>query len=207
MKFGKFIIFLAVAAIATLLSGHGNLFALTRSEVAAGEAWRLITGHFVHFSGNHLIMNLGMLAVLLHLLPRVSRSEVFWLGFITPLAISVSLLFTRPHLEMYGGLSGWISGLFVFVALVQAAERIWMRYLYAASLAMFVLKVFIEFSTGGSVFISLGKGAVVESAAHVIGTATGIFGVLIGSRPQAGKGTGGYGLSVENKKAVPEGTA
>jgi membrane associated rhomboid family serine protease len=108
---------------------------------------------------------------------------------------------------MYGGLSGCLSGLFVYVALIRSREKSWLRYLYVGGLAMFTLKLGVEFSTGASVFVAVGDGVVVESAAHAIGAVTGVFGVLISSRLDAGIEVAPHALRVGNKKAVPEGTA
>ncbi|MBL6766171.1 MAG: rhomboid family intramembrane serine protease [Verrucomicrobiae bacterium] len=44
-----------------------------RTEVVAGEFWRLFTGHWVHVSGAHLIGNLALIVVAGGLLERRSR--------------------------------------------------------------------------------------------------------------------------------------
>jgi membrane associated rhomboid family serine protease len=108
---------------------------------------------------------------------------------------------------MYGGLSGCLSGLFVYVALIRSREKSWLRYLYVGGLAMFTLKLGVEFSAGASVFVAVGDGVVVESAAHVIGAVTGIFGVLIRSPLEVENRIDRDDLRVGSKKAVPEGTA
>ena len=138
-----------------------------------------MTGHFVDFSGNHLVLNLGALALLLHLLPRLSRREFIWLVVVAPVAISVCLLLTRPQLKMYGGLSGWLSGLFVFAALAHWRHEGWTKYIYLVGLSLFVFKTLIESSTSRSLFVILDNGVVVEPAAHVIGAVIAGFGVLL----------------------------
>ena len=207
MKFGNVVIFWVVGALASIFSTRPDLFALTRGDVVNGEMWRLVTGHFVHFSRNHLLLNLGAVGLLLPLLPKLSRWQFIWLLVVAPVAISGLLLFTRPQLEMYGGLSGWLSGTFVFVAFMQLSGKSWTKYVYLVGLMLFAAKIVIELGTHNSLFITLGKGVVVEPAAHVIGAVTGALGVLFGSLTHAGKGIDKEALGVGNKKAVPGGTA
>jgi len=35
-----------------------------RSAIKSGEAWRIVTGHLVHWNLDHLVWDLGMFAVL-----------------------------------------------------------------------------------------------------------------------------------------------
>jgi len=77
-----------------------------------GEYWRLVTGHFVHGSLRHLILNLVALALVTALFAR-DYSARGWL-LITALsmaAIDVGFVFYEPHLAWYVGYSGVLHGI------------------------------------------------------------------------------------------------
>ena len=206
MTSAKLMIFFGVTVIAAIFSAHPGFFALTRQDLQAGEVWRLVTGHFVHFSRSHLLLNLGAFALLLHLLPRISRQQCFWLAVVTPLALSAALLLTRPQLDSYGGLSGCLSALFVFVALRQVRQRTLLTYVYVGAMVLFAAKTFIEMNQTVPLFASLNSGVVLEPAAHAIGSVLGIFAIFV-DRFHVPVFLGAKTADGKNKKAVPEGTA
>jgi rhomboid family GlyGly-CTERM serine protease len=95
------------------LSGESGRLALRyeREAVLQGEYWRLLTGHLVHGSTRHLILNAAGLALIAALFPR-DYSWRAWLliGLLSLLAIDLGFVFYEPQLLWYVGLSGVLHG-------------------------------------------------------------------------------------------------
>jgi rhomboid family GlyGly-CTERM serine protease len=88
-----------------------NLLRYERTAVLQGEYWRLLTGHLVHGSGQHLLLNAVGLGLIAALFPR----EYSLRGWLLILASSVVLIdlgfvFLEPQLQWYVGLSGVLHG-------------------------------------------------------------------------------------------------
>ena len=95
-----------------------------RNGIASGEAWRLVTGHFVHLGISHTILNLAGL-VLVWLLAGRAFHWRQWLWIMTGsiAAIDLGLWFVTPMLEWYVGLSGLLHGMLAAGAVAGLAER------------------------------------------------------------------------------------
>jgi rhomboid family GlyGly-CTERM serine protease len=105
----------AIAALAGLaeFAGDAGRLALRydREAVAAGELWRLVTGHLVHLGPSHLVMNLLALAVLAVVLPALATWRQWLLTFLSSaLLIDLGLFAFHPDVEWYVGLSGVLHG-------------------------------------------------------------------------------------------------
>ena len=145
----------------------------SRAEIANGEYWRLITGHWVHIDINHLILNLGGLfltGLLFTRQPPLSQ----WIAYLalSPLFISVGLLLLLPDLLWYRGFSGTLHGLLVFTAIVNIrSEKVW-----ALTVLLFIVgKVTLE-ALGGSVTergLLISAPVIVE--AHSLGAISGLM--------------------------------
>lgn len=82
-----------------------------RSAIMAGEYWRLLTGHFVHASIAHLLLNMAGLVLIAALFPRdFSLRQWLLIGLLSMLCIDVAFVFYEPQLEWYVGLSGVLHG-------------------------------------------------------------------------------------------------
>lgn len=114
-----------LAATLVLLGLTGDmgreLLRYERLPVLHGEYWRLITGHFVHGSTQHLLLNavgLGLVAVLF---PREYSLRGWLLILASSIAtIDIGFVLLEPQLEWYVGLSGVLHG-----ALVAGAIGWW----------------------------------------------------------------------------------
>jgi len=104
-----------MAGISVLLALGGEPVRLAlryeRPAVLAGEYWRLLTGHWVHASSAHLLLNMAGLGLMTLLLAR-DYSLRQWLVVLlaSVFAIDAGLVFFQPQLNWYVGLSGVLHG-------------------------------------------------------------------------------------------------
>ena len=82
-----------------------------RSGIAAGEAWRLLTGHLVHLGTSHMLLNTAGLVVVWLLVGRVYPARQWaMISVAVVVAIDAGLWWLNPRLEWYVGLSGVLHG-------------------------------------------------------------------------------------------------
>lgn len=99
--------------LTAVLGGAGRLWLRwDREAIAAGEFWRLVTGHIVHLNPGHLVLNFAGLALVWVLVGGRYRP----LGWCLVIAFSVAVMdagfwFLDPGLAWYVGLSGLLHGL------------------------------------------------------------------------------------------------
>ena len=83
-----------------------------RSGIAAGELWRLLTGHLVHLGVSHTVLNLAGLVLVWFLVGRAfDWKQWLWVMAGSVGAIDLGLWFGAPSLEWYVGLSGLLHGM------------------------------------------------------------------------------------------------
>ena len=83
-----------------------------RSGIAAGELWRLLTGHLVHLGVSHTVLNLAGLVLVWFLVGRAfDWKQWLWVMAGSVVAIDLGLWFGAPSLEWYVGLSGLLHGM------------------------------------------------------------------------------------------------
>ncbi|MDH4314770.1 MAG: rhombosortase [Gammaproteobacteria bacterium] len=107
---------MAAASLLVELAGNAGRQALRfeRSAVQAGEAWRLLTGHFAHLGWRHLLLNLaGLLLVWLLVGQRFDRRQWLVVIALTVLGIDLGFWLLDPDLDWYVGLSGLLHGVLV----------------------------------------------------------------------------------------------
>ena len=87
------------------------LLGYERGAIAAGEYWRLLTAHLVHFDLRHAALNALGLLLLWALFSRDYRPR-HWVAIIAAsiAAIDAGLWFLDPAIEWYVGASGWLHG-------------------------------------------------------------------------------------------------
>ena len=85
-----------------------------RSLIAAGDLWRLVSGHVTHLGQTHLLLNLAGLLLVWLLVGRL-YSSFQWLviAVITVITINAGFCFVDTQLIWYAGLSGMLHGLLV----------------------------------------------------------------------------------------------
>ena len=155
-------------------------FIYGRAEILSGQAWRLWTGHLVHYSASHLTWDLAVFLAaglwLERIAPRLARG--FYL--LAPPAISGALLWGEPALERYAGLSGLAAGLLVLLALVQLQPGTREpRWFWLAVLALVAVKVGVETTTQTPLLARFDAGVRVVPLAHLAGIACAVAAFLV----------------------------
>ncbi|MBX9788209.1 MAG: rhombosortase [Pirellulales bacterium] len=170
----------AILAVAIwLVPGAAEWLQFDRGAIAAGEIWRIVSGHLTHWNGDHLLWDVLMFAVLGALVERTSRASFLATTVLSALAISAALWFLQPAQVLYRGLSGIDSALFVFQAIWLAREALSEKRFAASVLPMvalagFVGKVGYEYASGCTLFVdSAAAGFAPLPLAHVIGGLVG----------------------------------
>jgi rhomboid family GlyGly-CTERM serine protease len=116
-------VFTALALAIHFMPAWREATFLLRTEVLAGEWWRLWTGHTVHFSGSHLLWNLAVFVPSAAWLERLDARGARVYLVVAPVVIGMLLLAGDPTLLRYGGLSGLATGTLVFLASLQLSRR------------------------------------------------------------------------------------
>jgi rhomboid family GlyGly-CTERM serine protease len=104
-----------LAAVLVLLSLTGESgrewLRYEREAVLQGQYWRLLTGHLVHGSVQHLLLNGVGLGLIAALFPR-EYSVRGWLLILGSSVVSIDLGFVllEPQLQWYVGFSGVLHG-------------------------------------------------------------------------------------------------
>lgn len=147
-----------------------------RAGLAAGEWWRLVSGHLVHLGPSHMLLNVAALLLLWWLVGSSLTVAGWCLVIAASLAsIDLGLWFLDPALSWYVGLSGLLHGLFAagLVARRRSApvEALVLGTLLAAKLLFEQIAGPLpgsETSAGGAVVVN----------AHLYGAAGGLVAAL-----------------------------
>ena len=103
-----------LCALVLLLAGDSGRewLRFDRHGIAAGELWRLLTGHLVHLGLSHTLLNLaGLVLVVVGLAFFLIGLQWLWVMAGSVGAIDLGLWFGAPSLEWYVGLSGLLHGM------------------------------------------------------------------------------------------------
>lgn len=168
---------LTIATAAAIVFGVPALEALlvyNREAIANGEVWRLVTGNAVHLSPNHFVRDLVAFALAGIALEATLQRHFAVLCLISASVIGVVLYLTYPDVLVYGGLSGVVTAILVYLALFGVSRRPAYRWLYITILAAVAAKIgaemlFIETRYGSSqAFVPLHE-------VHALGAATALL--------------------------------
>lgn len=171
-----------------LWPGVSDALQFDRTAIAAGQWWRIVTGHFTHWSNEHLAWDLLVFFGLGCLCERPDRQRFLAALTFATLLIPVGLCLITPDLQTYRGLSGLDTALFVLLSMTTLrtafGERNWLLAVVIAGLLVgFVAKTASELVSGGSLFVdSAANGFQPVPLAHVIGAVIGIAVAVINWR-------------------------
>ncbi|MES9857394.1 MAG: rhombosortase [Sedimenticola sp.] len=142
-----------------------------REAIAAGEWWRLLTGHWVHSDLEHLLFDVTAMAIVLYLFEKSPLWQLTLLLTTATVVIDAWLWWQMPWLQSYCGLSGLLNALLSCGLLVLWKRSSDPAYLLIGALA--ALKITIEISLGDTLFTTTAWAAVPE--AHAAGMVTGLL--------------------------------
>jgi len=103
-----------------------NNLVYNRQQLADGQLWRLLTGHFLHTNVIHLVLNCSALILLWALHGQFYSIKNYLSLFIfSSIFISIGLYYCSINLQQYVGLSGVLHSIFVWGALkdIQTKEN------------------------------------------------------------------------------------
>ena len=122
-----FVLLVLLAALAALAAGGTPLLVALRFDrdaVAGGEAWRLLTGHFVHLGPRHVLADGAGLVLLWALFARaLSPGDWAWALVASLVAIDAGLWWLTPGIAWYAGISGLLHGAWAAGAAAGSARR------------------------------------------------------------------------------------
>lgn len=169
---------LGLAAVALLIhrfDGAGSLLVYDREAIAAGELWRLLTGHLVHFSAAHLVNNLVVLVPALWLVETRYTKDAGLLLLVAASAVGIAVFAGAPELQTFGGASGISLAVLTYACLRGIHENRRWRLVCWVLLAIVCAKLAAEiFWRWGLLDWEANGDFVPVPLSHLVGTATGV---------------------------------
>jgi rhomboid family GlyGly-CTERM serine protease len=174
----------AAAAIVFLRPSLAAELQYDRGAIAAGEWWRLVTGHWTHYGADHFFWDVLAFSVLGVACEQRSRCRFLVCVAASALAVSLAVWLWLPGMTGYRGLSGIDSALFALLFVefwgetVRSGERNERNavVLLGACLAIFLFKIVFELTTGTNLFVkTLESGPVGVPLAHIAGATVGFM--------------------------------
>lgn len=168
---------LTLMMIGLFLSGQHvfDLLLFSKDFIVRGEYWRLLTAHFVHCNGQHLLWDLIAFLVIGSVI-EINNRRHFWPCLLSScLAVSGWMFFIERSFSGYCGLSGALNGMLVLAAVLQyrrTGEKMCLGILIAT-----LAKIVFELSTHETIFTDMSVRAVPGS--HAAGYLAGILYILL----------------------------
>ncbi len=108
-----------LSALLTLLAFSSSvltgLWEINLQTVGVFDAARLLTCHFLHWSGEHLFWDLGMFVLLGVLCERWWPRAFYSVLAISAVAIPIGVMLSNPEMRLYRGLSGLDTALYALL--------------------------------------------------------------------------------------------
>lgn len=147
-------------------------FAYYHSGIEKSQLWRLITAHFCHTNGYHLLLNAaGLLVVTSLFLNTFKKTSLLGILLFSGLFISACLFFLEPTLGWYVGLSGVLHALFA----VGVCDELKKKDKWGLILGLgLIAKIVLEQFNGPSLSTESLIGATVLINAHLYGAIGGV---------------------------------
>lgn len=187
-RWGQLPIFTSLLTVIAVLvfqqDQAANWLEYDRQAIMAGQLWRLITSHWVHWSASHLFWDLLLFGITGSLIEKNSRPVFIGIIILSSLFISCFVWFGQPQMMSYRGLSGLDSALFVFLSgwltisglkRKDTADVILSGFLFL----FFAGKITYEAITGHSGFVDSANLFIPVPSAHLIGAIAGIIVLLL----------------------------
>lgn len=176
-----------LAVLACLVATSSSLTVALQfdvAEIAGGQIWRLITGHFTHWNFDHLFWDVATFAALGIVCCRRSPERTLRCVAAAALAISVTILVIHPEIRVYRGLSGIDTALFALLAVDLLREtKGAIRSMALVSLIGLIAKTSYEIVATQTLFVDCREADFTPLvSAHIVGA---VIGWLFASRTDA----------------------
>jgi rhomboid family GlyGly-CTERM serine protease len=170
---------IGIMAAALELGGEPVRLALRyqRDAIAAGEFWRLASGHLVHLGVSHMLMNVAALAVLWFVLsPYLKTPDWVASALASMAAIDAGLYFVDDQVLWYVGLSGMLHGFWASASVMAIGQR----RIEGLVLGLLLIGKLLYESMAGSVGLTAAiAGGAVVTEAHAWGALGGFSSALV----------------------------
>jgi rhomboid family GlyGly-CTERM serine protease len=150
------------------------LLVYNRDAILAGEWYRVVTGHWVHFSRQHFLYDSAAFGIAGWMIESRGCKNFGWLCALAVFAISGSMLLCEPRLQICGGLSGLATAAVVFLAINGLEEHGAWRWLCGAALVLCAAKLCMEVMTGKFVLLRPPDSFAPVPCNHIAGALTAI---------------------------------
>jgi len=167
-----------LALFVVVQNGSVEALEFSRTALARGQLWRLLTGHLTHFSADHLKWDLVVFLALGSLVELRNRTHFTVSVVGGALLISIGVWWLQPQFNNYRGLSGVDSALFGYLAadifkLARAEAKRWTAVAAGLAMALFAAKTLFELNTGQTLFVENTVSFSPVPLAHLIGVIVG----------------------------------
>ena len=181
---GLLVLAAAVLGLAALGEPARAALRYDRAALAAGEWWRLATGHLVHLGWRHALLDLAAAGLLAGLFGRLlTPGRWLWVAVASAVAVDAGLWWLAPEVGWYVGLSGILHGVAAAVGLGLVRAGATGGWFLVAAL---VLKLAAEQWLGPLWPTATAAGGPVVVDAHLYGAVGGALAALI-PRPRSGE--------------------
>ncbi|MCP4374718.1 MAG: rhombosortase [bacterium] len=142
-----------------------------RGAISAGQQWRLMTGHMVHWGWRHLAGDISALILLCWAINPRGGWKVTLAALGGAVVISLAIMIFDPGTVIYRGMSGVNYGLLAWAVLARlAASSGRTAACYAATLAALAAKVLVDaFAPDLLPSVGLPEGITLTGIAHAAG--------------------------------------
>jgi len=152
----------------------GALLAYDRNAILSGEWWRMITGHWVHFSPQHFLYDTAAFGIAGTMIEQRGYRNFGWLCVVATFVISASMLVFEPGLALCGGLSGLAIAAVVFLAMHGLEESGAWRWICGAALVLCAAKLLVELTTHRFILLQAPGNLMPVPANHIAGALTAL---------------------------------
>ena len=177
-----------VALVLFFCSDSVSLLQYDRAAIGAGEVWRGISGHWLHWSFDHFLWCTITFLAIGGICESISRK-----GYLTTLVAATFIIplvcwLAAPDLSYYRGLSGLASAIFVFGTMMMSRNafhsRNWTGLWFPAIAGIaFAGKVLFEFFSGTALFVNTPATFTPVPLVHLAGGGTGLLTAFLFRRP------------------------
>lgn len=141
-------------------------------HIVDGQWWRVLTGHFVHFTFYHTAMNVFGLVMVVYFIFVERPIWAFYSGLLLICVFTSLGLYLDGGLHEYRGFSGVFYGVLVYACLLNFRDN---RLMMSAIIAIVLVKIILEQRPGYDVNYLKDQIAVaVAIDAHLWGVVSGI---------------------------------